>query len=107
MTFYEVIQSIEIASIYGAYKKEQPIPYMSYTGEGQDIFWADNGGYHRVNLYQLVYYYKLKDETEEDKIETALLDNGFTYEKSPDYYDSSENVYYIIYSSIKSLKGGR
>lgn len=107
MTFYQTINEIDIPSIYGTYKSDKPIPYMSYTGDGQDIFWADNNGYHRVNLYQLVYYYKEKDETKEDVIEEALLDNGYTYEKSPDYYDSSENVYYIIYSNIKSLKGGR
>lgn len=107
MTFYQIIQSIDIPSIYGSYKSDQPIPYMSYTGAGQDIFWADNDGYHRVNLYQLVYYYKKKDETEEDSIEETLLDNGYSYEKSQDYYDSSENVYYIIYSNIKSLKNGR
>ena len=107
MTFYETINAMNIPSIYGAYKKEKPVPYFSYTGDGQDIFYADNTGYQRVNLYQIVYYYKLKDETKEDDIEEHLLDNGYTYDKSPDYYDASEGVYYIIYSQIKSLKGGR
>ena len=107
MTFYQTISTLNIPTIYGAYKSDQPVPYVSYTGYGQDIFFADNGGYHRTNLYQLVYYFKTKDETKEDVIEEALLDNGYTYEKSPDYYDSSENVYYIIYTEIKSLKGGR
>lgn len=107
MTFYETLENLNVPSIYGTYKREQAVPYVSYTGAGQDIFWADNGGYHRVNLYQLVYYFKLKDETNEDAIEEALLDNGFTYEKGGDFYDSTEGVYYIIYSNIKSLKGGR
>ena len=107
MTFYQAISNIQIPAIYGTYKKDQPVPYISYTGDGQDTFFADNGAYHRVNLYQLVYYYKTKDETKEDEIEETLLANGYLYEKSSDYYDSSENVYYIIYSRIKSLKGGR
>ena len=107
MTFYQTIQQINIPSIYGAYRTDQPIPYMSYTGAGQDVFFADNGGYHRVNLYQLVYYYKKKDEEKEDAIEEALLNNGFTYEKGSDYYDSSEDVYYIIYSNVRSLNRGR
>ncbi len=107
MTFYETLENLNVPSIYGTYKREQAVPYVSYTGAGQDIFWADNGGYHRVNLYQLVYYFKLKDETNEDAIEEALLDNGFAYEKGGDFYDSTEGVYYIIYSNIKSLKGGR
>lgn len=107
MTFYQAIQALNIPSIYGTYRTDQPIPYISYTGAGQDIFWADNGAYHRVNLYQVVYYFKTKDESEEDVIEETLLSNGYTYEKGEDFYDSSENVYYIIYSNIKSLKGGR
>lgn len=107
MTFYETLENLNIPSIYGTYTRDKAVPYVSYTGAGQDIFWADNGGYQRVNLYQLVYYFKIKDETKEDAIEEMLLDNGFTYEKGEDFYDSSEGVYYIIYSNIKSLKGGR
>lgn len=107
MTFYQILQNIDLPSIYGAYKEEQSVPYISYTGNGQDIFYADNGAYHRVNLYQIVYYYTTKDETKEDAIEVALLNAGYTYKKSEDYYDTSENVYYIIYTNIKSLKGGR
>lgn len=107
MTFYEAITAITFPCIYGAYKADRPVPYCSYTGAGQDIFYADNGAYQRVNLYQLVYYYTAKDEEAEDAIEEALLGAGYTYDKSGDYYDMSEGVYYIIYSNIKSLKGGR
>lgn len=107
MTFYQIISTIGIPCIYGTFKNDQPVPYLSYTGAGQDVFSADNGYYRRVNLYQIVYYYSKKDETKEDAIETTLLANGFTYEKSGDYYDSSENVYYIIYGNIKSLQRGR
>ena len=107
MTFYQIIKEMGLPCIYGTYKEEQAVPYISYTGYGQDVFYADNGAYHRVNLYQIVYYYKTKDETKEDAIEEALLGAGFIYDKSEDYYDTSENVYYIIYTNIKSLKGGR
>ena len=107
MTFYQVINGMTVPCIYGTYKKDRPVPYISYTGAGQEIFYADNDAYHRVNLYQLVYYYSEKDETKEDIIEETLLANGYTYEKSADYYDSSEGVYYIIYGNIKSLAGGR
>ena len=107
MTFYETIQSINIPSVYGTYQENKAVPYISYNGYGQDIFWADNGAYHRVNLYQLVYYFKLKNETVEDQIEEALLNAGFVYQKGQDLYDSQEKVYYIVYTDIKSLKGGR
>ena len=107
MTFYEVIEQINLPCIYGAYQKKQVLPYISYMGYGQDVFWADNGAYRRNNLYQLIYYYKIKDESEEDNIEETLLDNGFVYDKSEDLYDDGENLYYIVYSNIKNLKFGR
>ena len=107
MTFYEIIEQISIPRIYGTYKKEKALPYISYTGYGQDIFWADNSGYVRNNLYQIVYYYLEKDEENEDAIEEALLANGFSYDKSEDFYEESENVYYIVYSNIKNISFGR
>lgn len=96
MTFYEIIITINLPCVYGVFKKGQTLPYFSYTGAGQDIFYADNTGYHRVNFYQLVYYYKTKDEEVEAEIEQTLLDNGYTYDKGSDLYDESEGVYYII-----------
>lgn len=105
-TFFEIIQTLDMPCVYGVFRKNQALPYMSYTGYGQDIFWADNGGYHRVNLYQLVYYFSEKDEALEDSIETLLLSYGYTYNKGEDLYDSEQNVYYIIYDSIKALGKG-
>lgn len=107
MTFYQVLQTMAITAVYGAYQRKQALPYISYTGYGQDVFWADNDAYKRNNLYQIVYYFKVKNEGVEDDIEETLLDNGFGYEKSEDFYEESENLYYIIYSNIKNLKFGR
>lgn len=107
MTFYQIIKTLDIPCIYGAFRKNQPLPYISYIGYGQDIFFADNGFYHRVNLYQIVYYFSAKDETVEDTIEETLLSNGYGYEKSEDFYDEGEDLYYIVYSNIKNLKNGR
>lgn len=105
-TFFQVISSIGLPSVYGIFRKNKQLPYMTYTGYGQDIFYADNGGYHRNNLYQLVYYFSDKNESIEDAIETTLLSNGYTYNKGEDLYDSEQNVYYIIYDSIKALGKG-
>lgn len=107
MTFYQTISLMNIPCIYGAYKKEQALPYISYTGYGQDIFFADDTHYHRVNLYQIVYYFSAKDEAKEDDIEESLLANGYMYDKSEDFYDSDQDLYYIVYSNIKNLKNGR
>ena len=106
MTFYQVIKLISIPSVYGVFKKGRALPYFSYTGSGQDIFYADNTGYFRVNFYQLVYYFKDKDEDLESEIEQTLLDNGYLYDKGSDMYDSAEGVYYIIYDNVKKQKKG-
>lgn len=106
MTFYQVIQTIDLPCVYGVFRKGQTLPYFSYTGAGQDIFYADNTGYHRVNFYQLIYYFKTKDEEAEDEIEQTLLDNGYTYDKGSDLYDESEGIYYIIYDNVKTTRKG-
>lgn len=106
MTFYQVIQTIDLPCVYGVFRKGQTLPYFSYTGAGQDIFYADNTGYHRVNFYQLVYYFKTKDEEAESEIEQTLLDNGYTYDKGSDLYDESEGIYYIIYDNVKTTRKG-
>ena len=106
MTFYQVIKTIDLPCVYGLFRKGQSLPYFSYTGAGQDIFYADNTGYHRVNFYQLIYYFKTKDEEAEGLIEQTLLDNGYTYDKGADLYDESEGVYYIIYDNVKTTRKG-
>ena len=106
MTFYQIIETINLPCVYGYFRKGQALPYFSYTGAGQDIFYADNTGYHLVNFYQLIYYFKTKNEADEEQIEQTLLDNGYTYDKGPDLYDESEEVYYIIYDNVKTTRKG-
>lgn len=106
MTFYQLITTINLPCVYGTFRKDVGLPYFSYTGAGQDIFYADNTGYHRVNFYQLVYYFKTKDEEAEEQIEQTLLDNGYTYDKGPDMFDQSDEVYYIIYDNVKTTRKG-
>ena len=106
MTFYEVIATIDLPCVYGAFRANKEVPYFSYTGAGQDIFYADNTGYHRVNFYQLIYYFKTKDEASEELIEQALLDHGYTYDKGPDMYEQTEEIYYIIYDNVSTTRKG-
>ena len=106
MTFYQLITTINLPCVYGTFRKDVELPHFSYTGAGQDIFYADNTGYHRVNFYQLVYYFKTKDEEADEQIEQTLLDNGYTYDKGPDMFDQSDEVYYIIYDNVKTTRKG-
>lgn len=75
----------------------QEPPFLVYIGRGQYRFEADNTYYHRRNLYQIEYYFKQKDEANEDAIEQALLQAGFLYEKSADVYLNDLDVFLIYY----------
>ncbi len=70
---------------------------MTYLGNGQDTFQADDTHYYTRNRYQLEYYFTEKDEQEEAVIESVLLDNGFLYEKSEDVFIEDEGVFVIYY----------
>ena len=68
-----------------------------YIGNGQETFQADNTHYWRQNSYQVEYYFTTKNESNETAIETALLGNGYLYEKSEDVYIEDEDVFVIYY----------
>ena len=98
MTIYEILQSTGLPCAYSHFKTNQEPPYLVYMGAGQATFEADNTHYHRRNTYQIEYYFTTKNESNEGAIETALLDNGFLYEKSEDVYIEDENVFVIYYT---------
>ena len=97
MTIFQVLQSTGLPCAYSHFKKKQSPPYIVYIGNGQDTFQADNTHYWKQNTYQVEYYFTTKNERNEEAIETALLDNGFLYEKSEDIYIEEEEVFVIYY----------
>ena len=97
MTIYQTLQSTGLPCAYSHFKKKQEPPYIVYIGNGQDVFEADNTHYYKENRYQVEYYFTTKNESNEEAIETALLDNGFLYDKSEDVYIEDEGVFVIYY----------
>ena len=97
MTIYQTLQSTGLPCAYSHFKKKQSPPYIVYIGNGQDVFEADNTHYWKQNTYQVEYYFTTKNESNEEAIETALVDNGFLYEKSEDVYIEDEDVFVIYY----------
>ena len=97
MTIYQVLQSTGLPCAYSHFKTKQSPPYIVYIGNGQDNLNADNTQQWRNNRYQVEYYFKTKNESNEKAIETALLDNGFLYDKSEDVYIENEGVFVIYY----------
>lgn len=97
MTIYQTLQSTGLPCAYSHFKKKQSPPYIVYIGNGQNTFQADDTHYWKQNTYQVEYYFTTKNEQNEEAIETALLDNGFLYEKSEDVYIEEEEVFVIYY----------
>lgn len=97
MTIFQTLQSTGLPCAYSHFKKKQSPPYIVYIGNGQDTFQADDTHYWKRNTYQVEYYFTTKNEQNEEAIETALLDNGFLYEKSEDIYIEDEGVFVIYY----------
>jgi hypothetical protein len=97
MTIFQTLQSTGLPCAYSHFKKKQSPPYIVYIGNGQNTFQADDTHYWKQNTYQVEYYFTTKNEQNEEAIETALLDNGFLYEKSEDIYIEEEEVFVIYY----------
>ena len=97
MTIYQTLQSTGLPCAYSHFKKKKSPPYIVYIGNGQETFQADNTHYWKQNTYQVEYYFTTKNESNEEAIETALLDNGFLYDKSEDVYIEDEGVFVIYY----------
>lgn len=98
MTIYQVLQSTGLPCAYSHFKKPVEPPYLVYIGGGQDVLEADNTHYWRNNQYQVEYYFKTKNETNETAIEDALLGAGYNYTKSEDVFIEDEGVFVIYYN---------
>ena len=97
MKIFQTLQRTGLPCAYSHFKKAQSPPYIVYIGNGQETFEADNTHYYKQNSYQVEYYFTTKNESNEEAIEQALLDNGFLYEKSEDVYIEDEGVFVIYY----------
>lgn len=98
MSIFEVLQSTGLPVAYSHFRTAQEPPFIVYMGDGQQTLSADNTFYWTDNDYQVEYYFKLKNETNEAAIEAALLNAGYQYEKSEDAYIQSEDLFVIYYT---------
>ena len=97
-TLKQIFTQLNIPFAYSHFKKPMSPPYIVYIGNGQTTFAADNTWHYRKNVYQIEYYFDLKNEANEAAIEDALLENGFNYTKSEDVYIEDENINVIYYT---------
>lgn len=92
-----LLEQIGIPVCYGMFKKPESPPFFCFLGAGQENFDADNKHFYKKNNYQVEYYYKIKDEEMEDRIEELFSDNNILYEKSEDSYIEEDDMWVIFY----------
>lgn len=97
MSLITTLQATKLPCAYSHFNTPQTPPYIVYIGNGQSNLNADNTHYYRKNEYQVEYYFTQKNEANEEAIESALLADGFLYDKSEDIYIESEGVFVIYY----------
>ena len=98
MDLLTILTGLGIPAAYGKFDKPQKPPFAVYLGAGQQRYFSENTIYHKVNEYQLEYYFTKKSAVKEDALEAALLDGDYIYEKSEDTYIEDENVFVIYYT---------
>ena len=97
-------RALEASGIYTAYymvSSGREAPYITWRGSGQDNFSADDIFVPLGNTYIAEYSFLEKSEEMESAIETALIDNGFRYAKSEDYFDEDTKEYWLQYDIHK------
>ncbi len=97
MTIYDTLLTTGLPVRYSHFDDTPDLPYLVYIGGGQNQFRADDTTIWKSNTYQVEYYFSLKNEAQEDLIESTLLDAGFRYEKSDDTFIEDEGVFVIYY----------
>lgn len=94
---YDVLKSIGLPVAYFRFKNAVNPPFLIYLGNGQSTTFKDNAIYFKKNQYQVQYYFKQKNEINENQIEQTLIDNGYNYQKSEDIYIENEDLFVIYY----------
>lgn len=98
MELLNILDGLHIPAAYGKFDKPQKPPFAVYLGEDQTRFFAENRIYAKKNVYDLEYYFEKKNSAKEDELEEALIEDGWTYEKSEDTYIEDESVFVIYYT---------
>lgn len=98
MELVDLLRGLNIRAGYGRFEKPMELPYAVYLGAGQERFFGDNTIYSKKNDYTIEYYFRSKDSTAEERLESKLLEEGYIYEKSEDVYIDTEKVFVIYYT---------
>lgn len=72
------------------------LPWVAYMNNADQCFSADNTTYYKSMKVTVELFERLRDETNEGKVETALTNAGIFFTKDYEYLED-EKCYGIIY----------
>ena len=95
----DILKSIDFPYAYDHFAEgESPDPpFLCYLLPGSSNFSADGKVYHKISEVRLELYTDYKDLASEQKVEDALDEAGFFYNKTETWIDS-EKLYEVLYS---------
>ena len=92
----EIFKGTEIKISY--LTSNQKLPFLVFTGSGVSALNADDQNYTSDYRYTLEYYFDIKDEDKERRIEEILNEKHIPWEKSEDVRIDSEKINVIYYN---------
>lgn len=92
----KIFKHFEIPIDYCVTRQEEA-PYLVYRARGSRNLDADDRVYYKDYKYTLEYYFRIKDEELEDKIENRLDEWNVVWGKSEDILIEGEDVFVIYY----------
>jgi len=99
-TITAIITAIKAAGYpvaHDSFSGPQSLPFVCWTDEGSNSFYADNSNYLNKSQYNIELYTKYKSKADEKKIQDALTAQGVTYNRNPTAKIDSEDCFQTVF----------
>lgn len=83
---------------FDSFSTPQALPFLCYTDQGSNDFYADNENYTNSTVYDLELYTSKKSKATENQITGILKGLGIAYSRNPTTFISEENCYSTVYT---------
>lgn len=94
--FNDMISTLEIPAIYGAYNNPQSVPYISYLAVERNVIHADGRVVYGEDWIELRLVTRYRDVALERSLEALLTENGIAFD-FPDYEINEEQRIHTAY----------
>lgn len=100
MKITDIIAAIKAAGFkiaHDSFSTAQQLPFLCWTDEGSDDFYADNLNYLDKTSYNLELYTKTKSKATEKQITDILKGLGVSYSRNPTQWIADEQCFATVF----------